>query len=374
MTPAIAADAPVPAERHKLFGVQYLRAIAALMVAYVHLAIQVPAYQAMLQAGGILEISRFKSGVDIFFVISGFIMFVTSRNTTPGDFAARRIIRIVPLYWLLTLALIAALWLRPDFFRETSASPVQVLKSMLFIPYANPTQHGEFFPILVPGWTLNFEMFFYAIFTLILFAPPSRRLILCGAIFAAVFVGERLFSGAIGHSSLAFYDDPRIFEFWGGMLIGQYYVRPGHRLGRLFGYALAIGGLFLLIVDSRLLTALHWPYSESMAYIPGAFAVVLGTVTLESNGGIRHHWLPALLGDASYSIYLSHIFSLGVARVIWTRWSGQSADVAHAAAFAIFGMLAATLGGILVYRCLEKPIIDILQARYRRRRRRGQWH
>ena len=114
------------------------------MVAYLHLSSQWPPYS------GFLELGRLQTGVDIFFVISGFIMSVTSRDSRPGEFAARRLIRIVPLYWLLTITLAAAVLIRPQFFRTTVMSGTYLIKSLLFIPYANPGQSGTLVPLLVP--------------------------------------------------------------------------------------------------------------------------------------------------------------------------------------------------------------------------------
>ena len=109
-------------------------------------------------------------------MISGFIMVLTSSNAAPRDFAVRRIIRIVPLYWTLTGALmLLALW-KPEAFRATAASLEYLVKSLLFIPYPNPGQGGQLFPLLVPGWSLNLEMFFYAVFTATLFPPRRRRI------------------------------------------------------------------------------------------------------------------------------------------------------------------------------------------------------
>jgi exopolysaccharide production protein ExoZ len=355
----------------KLLGVQYLRAIAALMVAYLHLLIQIPEYAPFLDVRNLVDMRRLGAGVDIFFVISGFIMFVTSRNSSPGEFAVRRIIRIVPLYWLLTLVLTVVLALHPQFFRSTVLSGEYLLKSFLFIPYSNPGPGGDMAPILVPGWTLNFEMFFYAIFTLVLFFPEKTRLSLTGVVFAGVFAVGLIWPDPSGHTILAFYSNPKIFEFWAGILIGHLFVyRPVH-LPRQLCVALVIVGFCLLLANYRGLPPLFAAYGDSVisSLVP-ATIIVFGMVGLETGGKVGFHRLLGLLGDSSYSIYLTHIFSLGVARLLWSRLHMLQVDMTHAAMFAVFGMVLTLVNGVIVYRLLEKPMLNVLQSAYRRARMR----
>jgi len=92
----------------KLQSVQYLRAIAALMVAYLHLAGQIPAYSQLLTGPSWIGVTDFGFGVDIFFVIRGFIMVATSQRLGPRAFLWRRLIRVIPLYWITTMTLVAA--------------------------------------------------------------------------------------------------------------------------------------------------------------------------------------------------------------------------------------------------------------------------
>ena len=96
-----------------------------------------PGFEAFFY-GGIWQSGQ--AGVDIFFVISGFIMWVTThdRRTTPLQFLTNRIVRIVPLYWLLTLTVAAACLIAPSLFRGVVLAPEHVVKSLFFIPTSNP--------------------------------------------------------------------------------------------------------------------------------------------------------------------------------------------------------------------------------------------
>src|SRR6185437_14170487 len=134
-----------------LDNIQALRAIAALLVVFVHLAVPVAA----------LGVAPFGAGgVDLFFVISGFIMVYTTvgRPISGAEFLGRRIVRIVPLYWLLTLAVFGIALIAPTLLQFTTASWGQLLKSLFFIPFAKA--NGDVQPVLFLGWTLNYEMFF----------------------------------------------------------------------------------------------------------------------------------------------------------------------------------------------------------------------
>ena len=350
-----------PPERQKLLGVQYLRAVAALMVAYLHLGGQMPHYSRFLVFG------RLQMGVDIFFVISGFIMFVTSHDSRPGEFAVRRIIRIVPLYWLLTIALAAMALIGPQLFRSTVLSSAYLVKSLLFIPYANPGQDGNLFPLLVPGWTLNFEMFFYLVFTVVLFAKLRYRLALSLVVFSVVFVVGTRAELPATRSVFAFYGNPRLFEFWAGMLIGHFYARRTLSIPRVACFAMIIVGLLVLATNYQDLAPFYRPMGENaLSYLVPSAAIVLGVVGLEYSGGVRYLKWPALLGDASYSIYLGHIFLLGVARTLWAHTRIDQVDPVHAILFALFGMAICLTGSVLIYWWLEKPMHEALKSVYKR--------
>lgn len=126
------------------------------------------------------------SGVDLFFVISGFIVVVTTAgvDTKPFDFWRRRIVRVVPLYWLLTLLMVTVALIAPGLFKTLKVAPETVLQSLLFIPHFSQSFSGVVWPLLVPGWTLNFEMFFYALFGLALILPPRYRLLVLTSVLA----------------------------------------------------------------------------------------------------------------------------------------------------------------------------------------------
>ena len=344
-----------------LLGIQYLRAIAALMVALLHMTIQIPEMRSTFETALIGRLNL-ASGVDIFFVISGFIMMISNRTSTPSHFAIRRIIRIVPLYWILTVLLVLLTLLKPQLFRTTVVTFEYAAKSLLFIPYLNPGHPGEVVPLLPPGWSLNFEMFFYAIFAVVLFAPEKMRVIITGVIFAAALACGWLEPLA---PELRFFTNGRLLEFWFGMLIAHYSLRHNLKMPPGTSALLAVGGMVVL-VTATLGASLHPEPLQVLArtVLPAA-AIILGTLALEERGALPT--LPLLhdLGDASYSIYLTHIFTLGGARYVWNYLGLDRRGVVYATGFALFGMVLVVVVAWFTYRLVEKPILKALQRRMR---------
>jgi exopolysaccharide production protein ExoZ len=190
-------------------NVQVLRAVAALLVVFIHLDTLLASLGLPVFGGG---------GVDVFFVISGFIMVYTTslRDTGPWSFFADRIARIVPLYWSLTLALIVLNFVAPALL-HSQATWRELIESLVFVPFEKP--NGLIAPVLYVGWTLNYEMFFYLLFAggLLL---HNRRLGVATVVFCLVFlvaIGlvERP-QGVIGR----FYTSTILLEFAVGAVIG----------------------------------------------------------------------------------------------------------------------------------------------------------
>jgi exopolysaccharide production protein ExoZ len=363
-SPARAQSLNTP--KYSLLTVQYLRAIAALMVAYFHSMIQIPAYTHYFRQY-LFGSQALSSGVDIFFVISGFIMLISNRNTRPGVFAVRRVIRIVPLYWVLTVLAACLTLIYPQLFRTTVLSLEYFLKSLLFIPYANPGHEQALVPLLVPGWSLNFEMFFYCIFALVLFAAHGWRLAIAGVVFALlIFVGYE-FRGSADHRALFFFTDIRIIEFWLGMLIAHFFLQGRLRFPVWLPWTIVIAGFTVLLWKRPIVDLTDAaPGQTLLANVLPSAAIVLGAVALEKSKKISRITALAYLGDASYSLYLSHLFSLGVARLTWSKLGLEQDSLMRAAGFAVYSMVAVIIGAVLVYRLVEKPMLISLQKLARR--------
>lgn len=347
--------------KHNL-NIQVLRAIAAFLVVVGHSVHETEAISAVVGRPAVdLSFVYWGFGVDIFFVISGFIMVYTSVDLfgRPGAwriFLARRLTRIVPLYWLLTTALLIGALLAPRLLNVPIGDWQHVLASYLFIPsFRIP---GEIRPVMALGWTLNMEMFFYVLFAGALFLPLRKgiaalALVLVGlAIVGIVFRPEQVL--------LAFWTQSIILEFLFGCLLAVAYLN-GARLTAPVAIAMgALGFAGMLRIpgfDGQILLpdALRWG-------IP-ALLIVAAAALLhsESTSSRMTLWLVAL-GDASYSLYLAHPFILRPFRNLWISLVGGAVPLA---AYVAVAALVATFGSILVYRWVERPLLRWLQARTR---------
>ncbi len=241
-------------------------------------------------------------GVDIFFVLSGFIMAfsMTRRQNTATRFALDRITRIVPAYWLATIVLLIVLsqynWDGIAFLQGTSWR--DLLYSFLFIPHQHVSGLGVF-PVLTVGWTLNFEMFFYLLLAIGLLINNRRAvLITVVLVFALPLFSRTVFHlGAIPNSFL-------LYEFAFGLLIylvGVQFLRLPEK-----GFILRYGLATLCAITALAAMILRFHGYDMIVSV----ALVLGFVVAEDVFALLSRGLGRFvvhLGDLSYSTYLFHV-------------------------------------------------------------------
>lgn len=298
-------------------SIQVLRGVAAISVVLLHATInQFERGPGTFYWGA--------AGVDLFFVISGFIIATVSQRETPETFALRRFIRVFPLWWIASL---------PWLVHYRTASPADLTLW--------PIWGGKFaFPQLIIGWSLYFEVLFYVAVLLAMVTRPAVPLTIFAACFATAFW--------TGSALIDFLGNPMILCFLGGVALTK--VPRDERFGLpliglgLVGIAAAPTALYdgLVILDHE--SALF----RAFLYGIPAVLIVHGALSLER---IFQHrwWRPAIfLGGASYSIYLFHLLTMLAVLEPW--W--LSAAVA----------IAAGIAGHLVF---ERPILSILRQRTR---------
>ena len=168
-------------------SLQYVRGLAAIAVVIFHILTQ-------LISLGFDTFAWGSEGVDLFFVLSGFLMMVlpTHDHIRPIEFFKRRLIRVVPLYWILTLVIFGISLIIPSLLNSTSPDFVNLIKSLLFIPFKNQASNNSFYPMLIPGWTLNFEMMFYLLFSFTLLFKYKFRLVLITLLISLLFYAHSI--------------------------------------------------------------------------------------------------------------------------------------------------------------------------------------
>lgn len=276
-------------------GIQALRFLAAMMVVVMHSTFYA---EERLPAPGFFW-PEGDGGVDLFFVISGFVMYVSGARLAenPGGwriFAQRRLIRIVPLYWLVTTVKLVIMLSTARLVLHAKFDPIELLCSYLFLPHYNV--EGAIEPLLGVGWTLNFEMFFYAIFAV---GIALRR----NLVFNVVGVLALLALGSLFRPSpepaAAFYLNPIVLEFAFGIIVAALINR---------GKSAPPGLALVLFVVSLAVTLT--PFVRGLTGwighgVPAAF-LVYAAASLEGRFGQRIPRFILFFGAASYSLYLSH--------------------------------------------------------------------
>lgn len=318
----------------RLHALQYLRAVAALAVVYSHTVIQVQDYFQYLPEFG-------SFGVDIFFVISGFIMVWISKPTdTPLRFIVNRIRRVVPLYWFFTLLMAAILLLLPSVFKNTVFDLSALMMSLAFVPDFSVAYSDQVWPIVAPGWSLNYEMYFYLIFALSLLIASKFRI----AFISAIILGVFLLANSLDSSSAMqlFYSESIVFEFIFGMLLAAAWKR-GLRLPASTGLLLIVLGFSLLF--------LRLPASRIIEFGLPSLLVVTGCLYVQAT---EVRWA-VILGDASYALYLSHIFTLGILRKALPPVLGDGPLAAWI--FVFISLIVCTAVSVLVHFAIDNWLL-----------------
>ncbi|MBW7971568.1 acyltransferase [Bradyrhizobium sp. BR 10289] len=338
-----------------LNNIQVLRGIAALLVVWVHTQVLITAnfIPATLRLAGF-------GGVDLFFVISGFIIVHSTAKGMPWlTFAKRRFFRIAPLYYIFTGLVILICIFLPSVFNSTQLNFATIAKSLLFVPFEKSLNH--LYPIYSLGWTLNYEMFFYFLFTLALIAfndARTRVAVLVAVMVGLTFVGMFIEQPGSWGVVTFFYTRPIILEFVFGMVIAATRDRLQTQTRVSYYVLLSVGliGFLLsgLIFPTMELAVLPETNTVLRYGVPAAM-IVLGAVGLEQCHQRVGNSVLRLIGDASYSIYLSHflvvaVLGLAVARIAHTGWATLLCGLVV--------MAIATIFGVITYRCVEQPLTD----------------
>jgi exopolysaccharide production protein ExoZ len=324
-----------------IFSIQSLRALAALAVVVVHAADGAAANSGNRHFGEVASIGA--AGVDVFFVISGFIMYVTacSRPITPQRFLLDRFSRIVPLYWVATFLLMAVL--------VVGKAPIPdiryLLASLALVP-VDPL------PYLGVGWTLVYEMFFYALLAAALIWRPRHLGLVTIVLLTLVLAGVVMRPGWIVART---YTGPLLLEFLAGIWLGVAWSRgrlmipPAVGIGLLVVAAAVLAGGYAFGTDDGM-------YSRLLARGVPAVLILIGMLSFETLAVVRNR-IGLLLGAASYAIYLSHPAVMLLVRMICAKM-----HLIEPWTILIVSLGAATSFGIAFHLTVERRLVAIARS------------
>ncbi|GAA4109705.1 acyltransferase [Nocardioides fonticola] len=293
-------------------------------------------------------------GVPIFFVISGFVMVVSTQDLVGKDdgwkyFSARRGTRIVPLYWTATTVKLLTMVVVPGAVLHAALSPQTVLSSYFFLPSYNAD--GELRPLLGVGWTLIFEVFFYIIFAIGM-RVSRRPALFSTAVLLPVAIGGFALPGDV-RGEWTFYFSGVLLYFVMGMWIGALWTK------RLDGpiRMLAIATVTVAACWSSASAATGSPSPSHYLLAPTIFLL---TLVAESTIGARLPRWFLIGGDASYALYLFHPIVAPAVPALMSKFG-----LVYPWLSVVGGFGAALVAGIIGYYFIERPALEQTRRRWK---------
>lgn len=339
-----------------LVGVQYLRAIAALMIVAFH------AFNAVRDRidPNAWQLNIGNARVDVFFAISGLMIVLTTYKQWGQvgfywKFLKRRLIRVVPLYWFATSIKLALILAVPSVALSSGQNWWHIIASYLFIPAYNDT--GMIFPLLVPGWTLNFEILFYIIFAIALLLRVSPIKFVVPIFCAMAAIGYAF--GPFEWAPMSLFSE-RLLTFCLGMMIGLA-VKRQQLLSLNASMVIIPISIFLLLAGNHVFDV---PLGEMPFLMWGVPAGILiyALISFEYEASIADISILHKLGDASYCIFLFHPFVVTpIAMVVKKLSLGTPASLA---VVAVSALVVSSIVGYVIHLLLEKPFLAYMRRRY----------
>lgn len=332
--------------------IQELRGLGVIFVILVHMSFIERKY-----SGGTDYFPDFiwfgSAGVDAFFVISGFMMVYINRNRPGGSrtslsFAFDRLVRIYPTYWFYCLPLVPLYFLFPSLINISQANQVSIIKSLLLLP----DQH---LPLLSVAWTLIHEVYFYIVITILMFFPKKTRW--WGiAVWALVCIGMIVYRIQYpSDSPLAILlANPINLEFAFGGLIAvilinekKQWAEPILTVGCIL---LIVGYYFYVKFTGSWVIDTNW--RVPLAGVPVTM-IIYGLVVIENRNGFTVAKPLRILGDISYSTYLSHVLIISAIGKVWSV-SGLQGPI-YSLLWLSFAFIITLAWGFFSYKYVELP-------------------
>ena len=345
-------------EKSNLNLIQVLRGIASLLVVLLHVSVNSKEIFKQNFLGGFFYFGG--AGVDIFFVLSGFIITYTSvKGLTQPDrmlpFLRRRFVRIFPTYWIIIIFFILLQLALPSFYKTHYNFTTANICATLFLLPGHPMVNGV-------SWTLSYELFFYVLFSIAFLLPGKKLAFALCMLYALVIIVLALlgYNYENGNKWIDLLTSPMNIEFFMGILAAVL-VR---RIPLSYGIPLIISG-GLLFLGGGIITELSYrllPNAFNRVVIFGipSFLIIMGLVRYELNKKLVIHNILLLLGEASYSLYLVHLpVVVGCIRIV-NKLNIQNDIILHAILLLVIIMICCA--SILFFKWIERPIITKLNS------------
>ncbi|MGB8699478.1 MAG: acyltransferase [Thermosynechococcaceae cyanobacterium] len=344
----------LPATRKKFDLLQSFRGLAALLVLFFHVSGSLKNKFHLTYSFN--PCSTAWSGVDFFFVLSGFIIFYVHRfdindRSKLKSFLIKRFIRLYPIYWLIFFGILLGHLAFPGLASNSNYDIIHLVNSLFLIPQ-------DEIPFLGVSWTLSHEVFFYSIFGFLIFLRTEFSIILVIIIFFGTVLESMDLLDFISDKNtlIEFIFSPFNFEFILGcctaFFVNRYRIKSPSKLCYfgliIFAFAIIFNTIFRVIING--------PHeSRILAFgIPSAI-IIAGSSSLEMHRNLKVPFVLKYLGDASYSLYLSHtslVFPL--TSIIFKL--GLNINSYYYIVFVILAVFA-VLVGCAIHHYIEKPTL-----------------
>lgn len=329
-----------------IVSIQYLRGIAALLVLLAHIS-----YKDIQYSLGIFHFDIGIFGVDIFFIISGFIMYQVSYNSpntlySVYSFLKHRIIRIMPLYWVLSIIALVLYIIAPNKV-NSSTGATDVINSFTLFP--SETRY-----LVSVGWTLSYEFYFYILFSISLYFRQYRAFIICSFLVGLFFIGSLINKK---NFYIDFLTNSLLLEFVYGVIIAKLY-QNYNKFTRMHITIIAFG---LLIICMLCNTTVLFQIPEIRGICLGLPAMLLVFVFVMIEKKLKKHEIHILkeFGNMSYSLYLIHLFVLAFVAIIYKYININTYIAEWIYIFCMFSM--SLISGYFVYIFWEKPLLALMR-------------
>ena len=352
----------------RLYNLQALRAIAALLVVLVHMK------DAEQKLGGATILGEWTAfgviGVDLFFVLSGFVMVFTTESKVGGTsdslrFFYSRITRVYPIWWLTLTALVAFWMIKPELVYSGNYTDPNFLKDYLLII-------SDQAPLLAVGWTLIHEMYFYVVFTLILLLPYGPRIrLLCILGWAALVMFGSAILAPTEPNLIGLALNPLTLEFIIGALVAYAW---RFTQGRYGWSALTIGLIWVVLscytyvvapMDEQISTIGHADEAiRVLLFGPACGLIVYGAVAIESRKSLSAGNPLVAIGDWSYSLYLTHMLTLNAGAILLRQFTNDT--IYDNPLVLMILITVCIIVSAISYKCFEQPTTRLFKKMYTR--------
>ena len=351
--------------KEKIFSIQILRAVSAFLVLFLHLKFPLREIFQKPVVNDIFESTIGSVGVDIFFIISGFVisLSLSRRASSAKFFFQARMTRVIPLYFILTI---------PYLLKNFASNQIeyrQIFNSFFFLPVLDTTNFTN--PLHPYGWTLSYEIFFYLVMSVLLVKFSARKSIYLLSAFFLVSLPISLLLNAFNWFGVnwffpRFFFSPMCAEFAMGIIAHQLY--ESGLINKIFFARFLVSCSVLVIAISSYAHSSIMYYSVVLSDTEVAFhrvllwglpscLLLLGCVIWEASSNTKHLERFSYFGDISYSLYLVQPFAFLISEQFDFILSRFNPFLAGAAIF-FFTLLIA----VASYELLEKKIFRVVKS------------